>query len=124
MEDVLRSQAERFAAALAGQLGMELDFSLASLPRLDAALAEWLDFAEVYAAPGEQFDALALPLAAYVGEVLVRSNSARWLLEPAPFAPDEPALLLASGEAVAIVEAARLVLQRVALPSFARLASR
>ncbi|HET7037483.1 MAG TPA: hypothetical protein VFI42_17490 [Thermomicrobiaceae bacterium] len=111
-----RGEAERVAAALAAQFGEAFDFGPASLRRLDAALAEWLSFAEVYAAPGESLEHLARPLAAYVGEVLVRQAGGRWL-EPA----EEATIVLPAGAVLALEDLARLVLSRAVPPNFTRL---
>ena len=110
-----RGEAERVAAALAAQFGAGFDFSPASLQRLDAALAEWLSFAEVYAGPSESLEHLARPLAAYVGEVLVREGGC-WL-EPA----EEPTVVLPAGAVLALEDLTRQVLSRAVPPSFARL---
>ena len=114
--------AEQFVHGVEGLSGIHLDFSLASLGRLDGWLAEWIDMASVYDAPAALPDtALVEPIAAYTGEVLVRSASAAWDFS-ASDGGTFPPLQLASGQRVDLSAAVLAVLQRSAPPAFAHLA--
>jgi hypothetical protein len=110
-----REQAEHLAAVLGSYSGEKLDFSLDSLGRLDAVLASWADLDEAY---GEAhiIDALMLPIAAYVGEVLCRAG-ARWH----DAGPASIAIVLPDGRAVDLSEAVLTNLRGARL-SFAGLA--
>lgn len=114
--------AEQFVRGVESLSGLRLDFSLASLGDLDSWLTEWIDMASVYDAPAALPDtALVEPIAAYVGETLVRSSGAVW-----DFAASSneafPPLQLASGQRIDLPAAVLAVLQRAAPPAFAQLA--
>jgi hypothetical protein len=120
--EAIAEQAEQFVRGLESLSGLHLDFGLASLGDLDSWLIEWIDMAAIYDAPAALPDtALVEPIAAYVGEALVRSSGAAW-----DFAArsDEafPPLQLANGQRIDLPAAVLAVLQRSAPPAFAQLA--
>jgi len=120
--EAIAELAEQFVRGVEGLSGLRLDFSLASLGDLDRWLTEWIDMAAVYDAPAALPDsALVEPIAAYIGEVLIRSAGAAW-----DFAAHSdqafPPLQFASGQRIDLSAAVRVVLQRTAPPAFAHLA--
>jgi hypothetical protein len=120
--EAIAERAEQFARGLEGATGLRLDFGLATFSTLDSWLAEWIDMAAIYDAPVALPDAaLVEPIAAYLGETLVRSAGATW-----DFAGDIgealPSLQLNSGRRVDLSAAVRAVLQGSAPPAFAELA--
>jgi hypothetical protein len=120
--EAIAAGAEQFAHGAENLSGIRLDFSLASLGELDRWLSEWLDMASVYDAPAALPDtALVVPLAAYLGETLIRSAGAAWDL--AAIADDGlPPLHFANGQRIDLSAAVHAVLQRSAPPAFVHLA--
>jgi hypothetical protein len=119
--EAIAELAEQFVHGLEGLSGLRLDFGLASLSELDSWLAEWLDMASIYDAPAALPDtALVEPLAAYIGEVFVRSSGAAWDIA-AGDSQSFPPLRLASGARIDLSAAVHAVLQRGAPPAFAQL---
>lgn len=120
--EVIAEIAEQFAGGVENLSGVCLDFSLASFGELDSWLTEWIDMASIYDAPAALADtALVEPIAAYLGETLVRSAGGAW-----DFATNSdqsfPPLQFASGQHIDLRTSVRSVLQRSAPPAFAQLA--
>lgn len=120
-EQELEQLAERFAGSMSQQFGETFDFSPASLTRLDAAIDQWLAFSEAYRGddPNEVLS-MALPLAAYVGEVIRRTRTdAVWITveEAGQIAP--PHIKLANGARVNVLKKAIQTLTQADSPSFA-----
>jgi hypothetical protein len=68
----LRVHAESIAESMRGSLHVDLDFSPASLTRLDDALGKFYE-------PGHEFlPMMVMEWGAYVGEVVVRNLGGRW----------------------------------------------
>lgn len=120
--EAMAGNAEQFVRGVEGLSGLRLDFGLASLGDLDSWLAEWIDMASIYDAPAALPDtALVEPIAAYLGETLVRSSGAAWNF--AASSDDAfPPLQLAGGQRIDLCAAVLTVLQRSAPPAFAQLA--
>jgi hypothetical protein len=120
--ETIAELAEQFVRGLEGVSGLRLGFDLASLSDLDGWLAEWLDMAAIYDAPAALPDtALVEPLAAYIGEILIRSTGAAWDFAASGDQPIIPPLQLANGQHIDLSAAVRGVLQRSAPPAFAQL---
>lgn len=103
------------------QFGETFDFSPASLTSLDSSIDQWLAFSETYR--GDKPDevlSMALPLAAYVGEVIRRAlGDAEWVTteEDGQIAP--PHVKLANGVRVNVMKKSIQTLTGADSPSFA-----
>jgi hypothetical protein len=113
--------AERFADAMGQQFNESFDFTPESLARLDGCLTEWRDLAGPYLGqdPRELLE-MAIPLAAYVGEVIRRARSdAVWITEQEPEQIAPPHLRLGDGLRVNLVKPAMHALTGASKPAFA-----
>ena len=120
--EAISARADEFVRGVEALSGLRLGFEPASLGDLDGWLAEWIDMATVYDSPEAlSVESLAGPIAAYAGEVLVRSLGAEWVFsqtEDGSF----PYLRLKSGQRLDLRESVAAVLLRVAPPAFRQLA--
>jgi hypothetical protein len=113
-----------FVSTVSEQWGERLDYSPASLRVLDALLEEWLDLAEAYGSdrPADVMP-LAMPAAAYVGEVLrtalvARGISVAWVSGDLPGAMAGPHLLIGERLRVNLVKKAVEIFAGVDRPTF------
>lgn len=115
--------ASEAAEILATQSGQPFDFSLASLARLDALLAEWRDLNAVYGGPIPDHSPLIVPVAAYLGETLARAGA--WWFDAATGDSHRPALVAVfpDGRHLDLIEAASIACQGVEGASLSAIAS-
>jgi hypothetical protein len=119
-EQELRDTATRFAEQMGAQFDVHLDFTPATLPRLDGMLDQMIDLSEAYWSDRqEDLLPVALALTAYVGEVIRQSfDGATWITE---FEEDEippPHIRLAQGIRLNLMKKSLQVLTRRDTPSF------
>ncbi len=102
------------------QFDTELDFSEASLTRLDGMLQQLVDLSDVYRSDRpDELIPVALAVCAYVGEVIRRSTpDATWITEPDDSDIPPPHLRLAGGMRLNLMKKAIDILNRADSPSF------
>jgi hypothetical protein len=119
----IQQTAEQFRQMIEAQTGSRLDFDLPSLARLDSFLAEWLDLASVYGSQDDRMlEPMMVPVASFVGEVLVRTFGAVWSDE-FPGAARLPLLRLPTGQRIDLEESVATILRGLARPAFYQLAA-
>ncbi len=104
------------------QTGSGLDFDLPSLAFFDTFLSEWLDLASVYGDQDPQMlELLVVPIASYVGEVLVRALGAEWDVS-LPSEARIPFLRLPTSQRIDLEESVSAIVHGLARPAFYQLA--
>jgi hypothetical protein len=117
----LQQLADRFAESMGHQFDEPFDFSPDSLIRLDGGLAQWLDLSEPYRGE-DPSDVLsfALPIAAYVGEVMRRNLAgAEWITVEEAGQISPPHLRLGNGMRINVMKKAIQTLTGADTPAFA-----
>ncbi len=118
----IRDTAEHFRQMIEEQTGSRLDYDVPSLAFFDTFLSEWLDLASVY---GDQdprmLELLVVPIASYVGEVLVRTLGAEWD-GTVPSHAQIPILRLPTAQLIDLEESVSGIVHGRARPAFHQLA--
>jgi hypothetical protein len=119
-EEELHQTAERFATQMGAQFDVHLDFTPASLQRLDGMLEQMIDLSEAYWSDRqEDLLPVALAITAYVGEVIRRSfDGATWITEFEEGEIPPPHLKLQQGIRLNLMKKSIQILTRNDTPSF------